>query len=122
VIGSLTKVFACAGLRLGFVLAPDASLAARLAYRQPQWAVNGVAAAVLPALLGEADLIAWRDGIARLRARPRPHCGTRRARHRAGGAGAVRGSGGRMLAGRRRLRRPPTGRPIVNPWRIGPVV
>ena len=68
VIGSLTKVFACAGLRLGFVLAPDASLAARLAYRQPQWAVNGVAAAVLPALLGEADLIAWRDGIARLRA------------------------------------------------------
>jgi histidinol-phosphate/aromatic aminotransferase/cobyric acid decarboxylase-like protein len=67
VIGSLTKVFACPGLRLGFVLAPDPSLAARLAARQPQWAVNGVAAGALPAFLATADLPAWRDAIARLR-------------------------------------------------------
>jgi len=68
VIGSLTKVFACPGLRLGFVVAPDPSLATRLAARQPQWSVNGVAAGVLPALLAAADLAAWRDGVARLRA------------------------------------------------------
>jgi histidinol-phosphate/aromatic aminotransferase/cobyric acid decarboxylase-like protein len=67
VIGSLTKVFACPGLRLGFVVTPDPSLAARLSARQPQWAVNGVAAAVLPAMLATADLGAWRDGVARLR-------------------------------------------------------
>jgi histidinol-phosphate/aromatic aminotransferase/cobyric acid decarboxylase-like protein len=67
VIGSLTKLFACPGLRLGFVLAPDPSLAARLSGRQPQWAVNGVAAAALPALLGSAELPAWRDAIAGLR-------------------------------------------------------
>jgi histidinol-phosphate/aromatic aminotransferase/cobyric acid decarboxylase-like protein len=67
VLGSLTKVFACPGLRLGFVLAPDPSQAARLTARQPQWAVNGVAAGILPTLLASADLPAWRDAIARLR-------------------------------------------------------
>jgi histidinol-phosphate/aromatic aminotransferase/cobyric acid decarboxylase-like protein len=66
VVGSLTKVFACPGLRIGYVMA-DPAFIARLTRRQPAWAVNGIAAAVLPGLLAEADLPAWRDGIAALR-------------------------------------------------------
>jgi histidinol-phosphate/aromatic aminotransferase/cobyric acid decarboxylase-like protein len=68
VLGSLTKVFACPGLRIGFVLAPDAALAARVAARQPRWAVNGLAAAALPELLASADLPGWQRAVARLRA------------------------------------------------------
>jgi histidinol-phosphate/aromatic aminotransferase/cobyric acid decarboxylase-like protein len=67
VVGSLTKVFACPGLRLGYVLAPDAHLAERLRRRQPRWAVNGIAAALVPELLERADLPEWATGIAALR-------------------------------------------------------
>jgi histidinol-phosphate/aromatic aminotransferase/cobyric acid decarboxylase-like protein len=67
-VGSLTKVFACPGLRLGYVVAPDAGLAERLRARQPRWAVNGLAAAVVPDLLDRADLPTWAAAIAVLRA------------------------------------------------------
>jgi histidinol-phosphate/aromatic aminotransferase/cobyric acid decarboxylase-like protein len=67
VVGSLTKVFACPGLRLGYVLAPDAGLAERIRRRQPRWAVNGIAAALVPELLDRADLPAWATAIAALR-------------------------------------------------------
>jgi histidinol-phosphate/aromatic aminotransferase/cobyric acid decarboxylase-like protein len=67
VLGSLTKVFACPGLRLGFVLATP-PLIGRLARRQPEWAVNGLALAALPELLGRADLPAWTVAIGGLRA------------------------------------------------------
>jgi histidinol-phosphate/aromatic aminotransferase/cobyric acid decarboxylase-like protein len=67
VVGSLTKVFACPGLRLGYVLAPDAHFADRLRRRQPRWAVNGIAAALLPELLERADLPEWSRGVADLR-------------------------------------------------------
>ncbi len=67
VVGSLTKVFACPGLRLGYVLAPDAHLAERLRRRQPRWSVNGIAAALVPELLERADLPAWSRAIADLR-------------------------------------------------------
>lgn len=58
VVGSLTKVFACPGLRLGYVLADDA---ARLTASQPAWPVSSLALAVLTELLPVADLAAWRD-------------------------------------------------------------
>jgi histidinol-phosphate/aromatic aminotransferase/cobyric acid decarboxylase-like protein len=67
VVGSLTKVFACPGLRLGYVVAPDAHCADRLRRRQPRWAVNGIAAALLPDLLERADLPAWSRRISDLR-------------------------------------------------------
>jgi histidinol-phosphate/aromatic aminotransferase/cobyric acid decarboxylase-like protein len=67
VVGSLTKMFGCPGLRLGYVLAPDARLAERIRRRQPRWAVNGIAAALVPELLERADLPAWAAGIAGLR-------------------------------------------------------
>jgi histidinol-phosphate/aromatic aminotransferase/cobyric acid decarboxylase-like protein len=69
VLGSLTKVLCCPGLRVGFVLAPDPGLAGRVASRQPRWAVNGVAAAALPDLLAAADLPCWAAEVARLRRR-----------------------------------------------------
>jgi histidinol-phosphate/aromatic aminotransferase/cobyric acid decarboxylase-like protein len=66
VVGSLTKVFACPGLRAGYVLADPTTITA-LAALQPEWSVNGLAAAALPDLLAAADLPAWRDDVARLR-------------------------------------------------------
>ena len=67
VIGSLTKVFACPGLRLGYVIAPTVELADALRRRQPEWSVNSTACAVLPDLLELADLERWAEESARLR-------------------------------------------------------
>jgi threonine-phosphate decarboxylase len=66
-IGSLTKLWACPGLRLGYVVAPSAEGAAALARRQPAWSVNGLALALLAPLLERTDLAGWAVGIARLR-------------------------------------------------------
>src|SRR5205823_2623087 len=66
-VGSLTKVFACPGLRVGYVVAGPAVIA-RLAGRQPRWALNGLAAALVPELLARADLPAWAAATARRRA------------------------------------------------------
>lgn len=60
VVGSLTKLYACPGLRLGYVLADDAE---GLTAEQPAWPVNSLALAVLPELLALTDLGAWRDAI-----------------------------------------------------------
>ncbi|HEV3452613.1 MAG TPA: aminotransferase class I/II-fold pyridoxal phosphate-dependent enzyme [Acidimicrobiia bacterium] len=67
VVGSLTKVFACPGLRVGYVLCPAPDLAERLRERQPRWSVNGLACAVLPTLLARADLAGWASAVTRLR-------------------------------------------------------
>ena len=66
VVGSLTKLLACPGLRIGYVLAPasDPDLIERLRRRQPQWAVNGLTAGALPELLDQVDLPEWRHQIA----------------------------------------------------------
>lgn len=66
VVGSLTKLFACPGLRLGYVLAPTGNpdILRRLQARQPRWSVNALALAVLPDLLVEADLPRWATSIA----------------------------------------------------------
>jgi histidinol-phosphate/aromatic aminotransferase/cobyric acid decarboxylase-like protein len=67
VLGSLTKLLACPGLRVGYVLAPNAGLAQRIRARQPQWSVNGLAVAALPALLDAVDLPGWAVATAALR-------------------------------------------------------
>lgn len=68
VVGSLTKLLACPGLRLGYVLAPDPDVIMALRHRQPEWSVNGLAAAALPELLATVDLPGWAARIAALRA------------------------------------------------------
>jgi histidinol-phosphate/aromatic aminotransferase/cobyric acid decarboxylase-like protein len=69
VVGSLTKVLACPGLRLGYVLVPAEAvdLLAAVARSQPAWAVNALAAAALPELLDEVDLATWASRLAAAR-------------------------------------------------------
>jgi len=66
VVGSLTKLLACPGLRLGYVLG-DPDLIGRCRARQPAWSVGGIAVAALPDLLARVDLPAWCTGVAELR-------------------------------------------------------
>ncbi|MCU1492158.1 MAG: L-threonine 3-O-phosphate decarboxylase [Acidimicrobiaceae bacterium] len=67
VVGSLTKLFACPGLRLGYVIGPDPEFITRLGQRQPMWSVSTLATEVLPDLLGSADLRTWSAELAALR-------------------------------------------------------
>lgn len=67
-LGSLTKLWHCPGLRLGYVIAPDGEQARRLGARQPAWSVSGLALALVAPLLARTDLTGWAAGIADLRA------------------------------------------------------
>lgn len=69
VVGSLTKLLACPGLRLGYVMSHDENLLRRLAERQPRWSVNGLCTSALPEMLASVDLAAWSTELARLRGR-----------------------------------------------------
>ncbi|MGC1237284.1 MAG: aminotransferase class I/II-fold pyridoxal phosphate-dependent enzyme [Acidimicrobiales bacterium] len=55
VVGSLTKILACPGLRIGYVMAAPTFVAALHAH-QPEWSLNGLAADSLPDLLEQLDL------------------------------------------------------------------
>lgn len=76
-IGSVTKVLACPGLRIGYVVVPEddgaalgvAGLRDRLEARQPRWAVGTAALVALPALLDRADLGGWAAAVAEHRTR-----------------------------------------------------
>ena len=61
VVGSLTKTFACPGLRLGYLIADDV---ARFGRRQPHWSVGSLALALLADLLDHADPEGWATAIA----------------------------------------------------------
>jgi histidinol-phosphate/aromatic aminotransferase/cobyric acid decarboxylase-like protein len=63
VVGSLTKVLACPGLRVGYVLGDVGALRAA----QPQWSANALVCSALPELLDLVDLPAWSRTIASLR-------------------------------------------------------
>lgn len=62
-LGSLTKLWNCPGLRLGYLVAPNATDAERVRRRQPQWAVNGLALAAVAELLAATDLAAWHAAL-----------------------------------------------------------
>ena len=70
VVGSLTKLLACPGLRIGYILVPPdgVSLLERCRERQPQWSVNALALAALPEMLSDVDLLVWSEQIRALRA------------------------------------------------------
>lgn len=63
-LGSLTKLWNCPGLRLGYVIAPTIEAAHDIRERQPRWSVNGLALAALPELLAVTDLSSWSAQIA----------------------------------------------------------
>jgi histidinol-phosphate/aromatic aminotransferase/cobyric acid decarboxylase-like protein len=63
-VGSLTKAFACPGLRIGYAVAPDEEAAADLRRRRPAWAVDGLACALVPELVTAADPPTWTRLIA----------------------------------------------------------
>ncbi len=67
-LGSLTKLWACPGLRLGYVIAPDDGQAEAIRLRQPRWAVNGLALALINPLLAATDLPGWHEAIVSARA------------------------------------------------------
>ena len=64
VVGSLTKTFACPGLRLGYLIADDV---ARFTHRQPRWSVGSLPLALLADMLEAADLPGWAATIAAAR-------------------------------------------------------
>ena len=66
-VGSMTKLWSCPGLRLGYVIAPSAEAAATVAADQPRWSVNGLALAVVSDLLAQTDLPGWAAAVARRR-------------------------------------------------------
>lgn len=66
-IGSLTKVWACPGLRLGYVICPDAAAADAISLARPQWSVNGIAAAIVEPMLAATDLGAMHAEMTQLR-------------------------------------------------------
>ena len=67
VVGSLTKLLACPGLRVGYVLA-DPAFIERCRRAQPTWSLNGLAGESLSDLLAPIDLAGVAAGIATLRA------------------------------------------------------
>jgi len=71
VVGSLTKLLACPGLRVGYVLVPGGGALTIESLRrlQPMWSVNGLVASALPDLLARVDLPAWSARVRELRHR-----------------------------------------------------
>ncbi|GAB3016555.1 aminotransferase [Nocardioides flavus (ex Wang et al. 2016)] len=69
VVGSLTKTFACPGLRLGYVLVEDPVDLDRVRRHQPHWSTSALSLAVLPDLLESADLPTWSAQISDARDR-----------------------------------------------------
>lgn len=66
-LGSMTKLWSCPGLRLGYLVAPSLEAALAVAEDQPRWSVNGLALAVVPELLAQTDLAGWAAAVERLR-------------------------------------------------------
>lgn len=66
-LGSLTKLWHCPGLRLGYAIAPDRSSAEALRALQPRWSVNGLALAGVAPLLERTDLPAFAGEVASVR-------------------------------------------------------
>ena len=56
VLGSLTKLLACPGLRIGYIIVQDDKIAYELESRIPIWSINALACAIIPELIENLDL------------------------------------------------------------------
>ena len=66
-LGSLTKLWACPGVRIGYVIAPDEDRAVLVRRIRPRWALSAVALRVVQEGLPLTDLSAWARAIRRSR-------------------------------------------------------
>lgn len=66
-LGSLTKLWACPGLRLGYAIAPDDASAQRLRDLRPRWSVNALALSIIDEMLELTDLDLWTRSVASAR-------------------------------------------------------
>ncbi|MEM9135263.1 MAG: aminotransferase class I/II-fold pyridoxal phosphate-dependent enzyme [Actinomycetota bacterium] len=66
-LGSLTKLWACPGLRLGYVITPSRGEAEVMRRARPRWSVNGLALAVVPEMVAHTDLSALQRQLAEAR-------------------------------------------------------
>ena len=66
VVGSLTKLLACPGLRIGYIVAEPSFIGA-CRERQPVWSLNGLVSEALRELLDGLDLEETSAGVATLR-------------------------------------------------------
>src|SRR4051794_35276058 len=66
-LGSLTKLWTCPGLRIGYLIAPTPEQKALAAARQPHWSVNGLVLEMMGELLALTDLAGWSVAVDRLR-------------------------------------------------------
>lgn len=62
-LGSLTKLWACPGLRLGYAIAPDVEAAIALRRVQPRWPVSTLAVAAVEELVPRSDLPRWAEAL-----------------------------------------------------------
>jgi histidinol-phosphate/aromatic aminotransferase/cobyric acid decarboxylase-like protein len=75
VVGSLTKVLAIPGIRLGYIVVPEDDGAAvgtpdlyeRLAVRQPEWPVGTLALLTCRDLIEQSDVAAWAAAVGQAR-------------------------------------------------------
>ncbi len=67
-LGSLTKLWACPGLRIGYVVAPDVRRASTIRDLQPRWSVGALALAAVEQLVPATDLESSANRISVLRA------------------------------------------------------
>ncbi len=67
VLGSLTKLYNCPGLRIGYIYCNNEDTINLLKRSIPKWSVNALGLAVIPELLSNTDLIKWNLWISELR-------------------------------------------------------
>ncbi|MCL5948823.1 MAG: aminotransferase class I/II-fold pyridoxal phosphate-dependent enzyme [Actinobacteria bacterium] len=67
VVGSLTKLFACPGLRIGYTIAPDERSAEELRKLQPLWSFGGIESYVVTAVIERSDIVHWAKLLASAR-------------------------------------------------------
>ncbi len=69
VIGSLTKLYNCPGLRIGYIMCKNEDIVSKIRSKKPYWSVNSLGVALIPELLKTTDLILWKKKIDDLKSR-----------------------------------------------------